>query len=186
MVEALHLGALLPAAVGVSCTAGGRRGAGDLLAAIVMLVAMVDVATGAALLTPLTWSAVLVVVAMLSALRLRIARQPASEAGERTPRRHTGMVLHTSTGLLVMAAMLVAMAGHGAHAALGISSQGQHHAGMSGGVFGLILVAAVAAYLAFTSRLAVITVREHRTLATVELVSMALSVATMGVAVAAA
>jgi hypothetical protein len=193
MVEALHLGALLPAAVGACCTVGGRRGIVDLVAAIVMLAAMIDAATGAALLHPLVWGAVLVAVGIVSAARLRGVGASSATAGTETPaavatvtaeRQHRLMLVHTSLGLLVMATMLVAMASHGAHAALGISSSVTHHGAAGAGTFGVIVAAAVASYTAFTAWLTASAVRSRRILPAVELTSMALSLTAMAFALA--
>lgn len=70
MTEMLHLSALLPAALGVCCTVGGRRGSRVLsgfeaIAALVMLTAMADVALGLNLVTPILWVAGLVVLALV-------------------------------------------------------------------------------------------------------------------------
>ncbi|MGG7465982.1 hypothetical protein [Plantibacter sp. YIM 135347] len=200
MVEALHLGALLPAAVGACCTVGGRRGIVDLVAAIVMLAAMIDAATGAALLHPLVWGAVLVAVGIVSAARLRGVgassataatadigagtETPAAVATNTAERQHRLMLVHTSLGLLVMATMLVAMASHGSHAVLGISSSVTHHGAAGADTFGVIVAAAVASYTAFTACLTASAVRSRRVLPAVELTSMALSLAAMAFALA--
>ncbi|MGG7509866.1 hypothetical protein [Plantibacter sp. YIM 135249] len=202
MVEALHLGALLPAAVGACCTVGGRRGIVDLVAAIVMLAAMIDAATGAALLHPLVWGAVLVAVGIVSAARLRGVGASSATAATadigadtETPaavatvtvtaeRQHRLMLVHTSLGLLVMATMLVAMASHGSHAALGTPSSVTHHGAAGAGTFGVIVAAAVASYTAFTAWLTASAVRSRRILPAVELTSMALSLTAMAFALA--
>ena len=191
MVEALHLGALLPAAVGACCTVGGRRGIVDLGSAIVMLAAMIDVATGAAVLHPLVWGAVLVAIGIVSAVRLRGAGALADETRIRgraptaAERQHRLMVVHTSLGLLVMAALLVSMAAHGSHASLGGSPAAAHHGGAASSTFDVIVTAGISSYIAFTAWLTASAVRARRILSAVELASMALSIGSMAFALTA-
>ena len=83
MTELLHLSALLPAAFGVCCTVGGRwRGRVLLgfegLAALVMLVAMTDVALGLGLLAPILWVVGLVALALVPPSLIECAASEAS------------------------------------------------------------------------------------------------------------
>lgn len=186
MTDVLHVGALLPAAVGACCTVGGRRGALELGSALVMLAAMLDLASGAWIVHPLVWAVVLVLLAITSAARLRAGRLTAGAPASRGPatdRHATAMVVHTSGGLLIMAALVCAMAGHatsGMHAVIGMGTASHHGGGMSPGA--LLIAAAIAGYLALSASLAVTAASRGRRLVALELGSMAASVVTMGLA----
>jgi hypothetical protein len=125
--EILHLGALAPAAIGACCIAADRRRARtpELAASVLMLVAMLDVVVWG-VLAPVVWAAALVVAAIgLAALRGRAARRrsgarvpvpaarvpvPAARApvsGARVP--SSVMTVHATLGLVVMAALVLAM-----------------------------------------------------------------------------
>jgi hypothetical protein len=190
MSEVLHLGALVPAAVGACCTVGGRRGPLDLVAAIVMLAAMLDLATGVGLLHPLLWAVVLTVLAVVSAVRLRsIAGSPApvEDALPLAVTRHrAAMTVHTSGGLVIMAALVCTMAGHAAgsiYAGSGMHPAG-HQIGTSAVPAVLLLAGGMAVFVALSTRLAVEAARRRERVVVVEVVSMTVSVVTMGVAAA--
>lgn len=186
MTDVLHVGALLPAAVGACCTVGGRRGALELGSALVMLAAMLDLASGAGIVHPLVWAVVLVLLAITSAVRLRAGRRAATappSRGRPTDRHSSAMVVHTSGGLLIMAALVCAMAGHaasGIYAASSMEAASHHGGGMSPST--LFIAAAIAGYLALSARLAVRAATRGRRLVALELGSMAVSVVTMGLA----
>lgn len=189
MTDVLHVGALLPAAVGACCTVGGRRGLLDLGSSLVMLAAMLDLASGAGLVHPLLWAALLVVLAVVSAARSRIGRAPAAvaaAAGRTAVAGHrSAMVIHTSGGLMIMAALVCIMAGHetgGLYADSSISVPQHHAGGMS--LVGALVAAAIAAYVALSTRLGIDAARGGRRLVAIELGSMAVSVAVMGLAAA--
>jgi hypothetical protein len=143
MAEILHLTALLPALVSACCTVGAARtrGAVGVISAIVMLVAMLDLA-GGGVLPPVAWSALLVASAMSGAVTARIAG--ASGGGP--------MGAHGALGLVVMAALVVLMGvtpGGGAH---GLVSGGHAEHGAAGPLAGTIW-AGTAAYLAYSGAL---------------------------------
>lgn len=189
MTDVLHLGALLPAALGACCTVGGRRGVIDLGSALVMLAAMLDLASGAGIVHPLLWAIALVVLALVSAVRLRVVR-PSALGGDAAShpfaiRHRAAMVVHTSGGLLIMAALMCVMAGHRqneTYAQNGMQMSVHHAGGMS--LAGVLITAAIAGYLALSARLAVDASRDRRRLVTVELGSMATSIIAMGLAAA--
>lgn len=100
----LHLLALGPAALSLCCLAADRRArrAGDVVASVVMIVAMADAAvTG--LIPVVCWAVVLLAAAMALAARARARR---ADAGGALP-------VHAATGMIVMAALMLAMAGDG-------------------------------------------------------------------------
>ncbi|MGK9148394.1 hypothetical protein KXS11_12280 [Plantibacter flavus] len=166
----------------------------ELGSAFVMLAAMIDIASGAGLVHPFVWALVLVAAAVASAARLRVVARrtspdmtavAASVVRDPVPGHRTAMVVHTSGGLVIMAALVCVMAAHtgaGVYANTGISSEMHHAGGMSIG--GLLLAAATAGYLALSTKLALDAIRSGRRLVAVELVSMAVSVAAMGIAAA--
>lgn len=189
MSEVLHLGALVPAAVGACCTVGGRRGPLDLVAAIVMLAAMLDLATGVGILHPLLWAVVLIVLAVASAVRLRsIAGLPApvDDAVALAAIRHrAAMTVHTSSGLVIMAGLVCSMAGHAAGNIY--AGSGMHSAGHRIGTDALpavLLAGGIAGFGILSTRLAVEAARRRERVVVVEVASMTASVVTMGLAVA--
>ncbi|WP_314138420.1 hypothetical protein [uncultured Plantibacter sp.] len=189
MSEVLHLGALVPAAVGACCTVGGRRGPLDLVAAIVMLAAMLDLATGAGMLHPLLWAVVLIVLAVASAVRLRsVAGLPApveNAVALAVTHHRAAMTVHTSGGLVIMAALVCTMAGHATgstYAGSGMHPTG-HQIGM-GALPAVLLAAGMAVFTALSMRLAVETARRRERVVVIEVVSMTVSVVAMGLAVA--
>jgi len=191
MTEVLHLGALLPAAVGACCTVGGRRGVVELGSSLVMLAAMLDLASGVGLVVPLLWAAALVILAVVSAGRLRFGHPASAGAGGpgsivARSRHRSAMVVHTSGGLLIMAALVCAMASHpasGVHAETSMSTSMHHAGGISAA--SMLLALAIAGYVALSVRLALGALRRRRRLVAVELSSMAVSVMAMGFAVVA-
>ncbi|MBG6238480.1 hypothetical protein IWX78_001452 [Mycetocola sp. CAN_C7] len=170
MTELLHLSALLPAAFGACCTVGGRRrgrvrSGFEASAAVVMLVAMADVAVGLGLVAPILWVVGLVVLAVVSpVIGIRHDRS-------REVRPHPG--LHTSLGLIVMAGLIALMsAGH-------VASVPVHHGG--GGLFLLLVFGGSAIYVGYSAWRAVTLYRMPRRdlLGCLEAASMAASVALM-------
>jgi hypothetical protein len=183
MTELLHLSALLPAAFGVCCTVGGRRRGRALLgyegfAAVVMLVAMADVALGLGLLAPILWVAGLTLLALTSvALRSRRSLVPEPVEG-RSVGGAAHRSLHTSLGLIVMAGLVALMsAGHAA-------SVPSHHGG--GGLLPLLVLGGSAAYTGYSAwRAATLFRMPHRDLVgCLEAACMAASVALMAGALA--
>lgn len=107
MGDILHLWALAPAAASACCVAADRRWvrAPELAASVVMLLAMIDASITRSVPT-VYWAAVLLGgAAVLAAVRSprRSARRPSPPA--------SGMVLHTTLGMVLMAALMVAMSG---------------------------------------------------------------------------
>lgn len=193
MTEMLHLSALLPAAFGVCCTVGGRR-RGRLpfgfegVAAVVMLVAMADVALGLGLLAPILWVVGLVLLALVSPLatrptsliehaaseeRIRQAQEPSSVYRDQMTKARPHRTIHTSLGLIVMAGLVALMsAGHAA-------SVSGHHGG--GGLLPWLVFGGSAAYVGYSSWRAVTLFRMpfRDLLGSLEAASMAASVALM-------
>lgn len=139
-VEALHLWAIAPAAVGTCCVAAdrGRSRAPELLVSLLMVAAMVDV-TLLGFIAPVGWAVALVVAALAhSAVRGR--RSGAA--------RLDRMAVMSALGLIVMAVQIVAMAA--GHAAPAASSHG--HGGMS---LAALVAATAVAYAVAAAVLAV-------------------------------
>lgn len=151
MGEALHLGALVPAAVGACCTLGaprsGRERAVGGLVAVVMLLAMLDAGTRMLGVPVLAWAALLVLTAVGSAFAGRVeARSPG----------HRGIMgLQGSLGSVVMAGLLVAMAAGSPRSDV-LVTVGHHGGGASGTLTPVVAVVAVGAlvYAAWSAVLA--------------------------------
>lgn len=170
--EIMHAWALAPAAIGTCCLAAdrGRVRAPELAASVLMLLAMVDAAS-AHLVPPAYWAAAL----LLSAMLLAALRGPRSSAARRVhdfppnarvslrthavhtqPRRALGadsraMTVHTTVGMVAMAALLLAM-GHAD------ASAGAHVHGTSAATLVIVMVGGATAYAAGS---AVAFVRAH-------------------------
>lgn len=135
MGEVLHLGALAPAAIGACCIAADRRRARlpELAASVLILVAMVDVVLGG-VVAPVLWAAALLAAAIVlaavrgRAARLRVGRGPTRAAGTALV-PSTVMTVHTTLGLVVMAALVLAMIPD----ASAVASPGHHGSGPSFG-----------------------------------------------------
>ena len=156
MTEILHAWALAPAAVGTCCLAARRRRvrAPELMASLVMLVAMLDAARPAPLLPPVWWASLLMIAAItLAAIRRSRStvdgpedRPPAgrsrgsderSGAADATEARRMSVL--TTLGMIAMAALLLAMtAAHPTGAA--------HAHGVTAGAFLALLVGGCGAY----------------------------------------
>lgn len=111
MSEILHVWAVAPAAVGACCLAADRARVRppEVVASVLMLLAMLDAAVFG-VVAPVGWTALLVA----AALGLAIWRRPRQR---RTPRVPALMTLHTTLGMVVMAALQLGMGGHtAAHA----------------------------------------------------------------------
>lgn len=166
MTEILHAWALAPAAIGTCCLAADRRRvrAPELAASVLMLIAMLDAAVGR-LVAPVLWGALLIAAAMgLAGLRsVRRADRPRPAIGR-------AMTVHTTVGLIVMAALLLTMAA-------GPASSPTHAHGMSAGALSIIVLLGVAAYCAAS---VIAAVRAHSRLDRAQFVAMGLSTAVMG------
>lgn len=201
MTELLHVAALLPAALGVCCTAGRRRATPELATAVVMLVVMADLALGIVSVPPVVWTAVLVATALIvaSGSRRRGSRtHPAPDDGGTRPGRaiatvaptHAAraMTVTTATGALVMAglASLMTAAGPGRQSGATSAVASGHHSGsLIGGVLPGVVILAAVVYTGVVVWGIVRGVRERRgRLETAERASMATSVVLMALAVA--
>lgn len=103
MSALLHLGALVPAAVGVCALAGMRAEAGrpELAAAALMLVGMTDAMT-VSLLPPVAWFAALVAAGLLLAAARRV--RPVTGA-----RPHAMLSAHLALGMISTAVLILLM-----------------------------------------------------------------------------
>jgi hypothetical protein len=183
MSELLHLSALLPAAVGVCCTVGGRRRrTADAVLTAVMLVAMADVSLRIGMLHPLGWCALLVLLAISGAVAARrgSARVGARGSGAGWAGVHLS-ALHLALGLITTAALLALMPGGGG-ASASVSSVHQH----GGDVLRSLVLCGAAGYAGFAVWLAVQLGRPPKrdVLGSIESSSMAASVLMMVIAVA--
>ncbi len=170
-MQLLHLASLAPALASVCCAIVDRseRSSSGWLPGMLMFVAMVDVASGAALVAPIAWSAGMLVAAVWLAARTRFA-----SLGERARQ----MGLHRSLGLVVMSGLL--LAGH--H--IDTDAHRQH------GLIGVLAVVGTIGYLAFSGWLAASLVspgndaRRAGYLGAGEVSGMAVSAALMAIALA--
>ncbi|MDF2992765.1 MAG: tRNA-dihydrouridine synthase [Microbacterium sp.] len=108
MSEILHAWAVAPAAVGACCLAADRARVRppEVVASVLMLVAMLDAAVFG-VVAPVGWTALL----LTAALGLAVWRRPRQRRITRAPAM---MTLHTTLGMVVMAALQLGMGGHGA------------------------------------------------------------------------
>ncbi|WP_291054550.1 hypothetical protein [Herbiconiux sp.] len=193
MGEVLHLGALLPAAVGTCCVLGSRR-SGRVIAgvsALVMLAAMLDATVRMPGLPTFVWAAVLVSLALLGAFGARLAtgsgsgpgsgRGPAEEA--RMAGHTAGMAVHGGVGLVVMAALLLAMS-VGSSGDAGVVASGHHGgSGWLAPLAGTVAVGYLLFSLVFARTLLSASDRGLRTaLPALEVASMGVSAALMAAA----
>lgn len=184
MIEALHVGALLPATVGLCCTAASPRQRGfsavaGWAPAGVMTAAMADAALGSRLVPAVLWTVLLVVVAVLPAAQLRRDRMRADLP---VARHATAMAIHRSLGTLLMGGLMLVMATPALGAGAATSA---HHAGGGGG--GGVEWMLGASSIAFVALSAWLLGRVQRAphparIVALEVVSMSLSVGTTAVA----
>ncbi|MFJ2368915.1 hypothetical protein [Microbacterium sp. NPDC087665] len=102
----LHLGALLPAAIGVGALVGMRRDAGlpEILAAALMLAGMTDAMT-VSLLPPVVWFAVLLAAGLILAGARRRMPIPTARPGSMLSTHLALGVVTTATLILLMPTM---------------------------------------------------------------------------------
>jgi len=186
MTELLHATALVPATVGACCTIGARRTSRTLamVSAVLMAVAMADMAFGFVVMPALAWTAMLLTAALGTATALRFVPR------ERRDPHGPVMALHGAIGLMLMAALLLPSGPPAVVASA--AGPGEHI--LHGGVPTGIGVVAVIAYSAYTVWVVVrITTRRHagsgmnpvaRTLTVVEALCMGLSTLFMASAAA--
>ncbi|PRB56233.1 hypothetical protein [Microbacterium sp. MYb45] len=103
MSTLLHLGALVPAAIGVGTLVGMRRDAGraELLAAALMLVGMTDVMT-VSLVPPVVWFAALITAGLALAAGRRVSPVATARPG-------TMLTTHLALGVISTAALILLM-----------------------------------------------------------------------------
>lgn len=175
-----HVLALAPAAIGLCCLAADRRRArvAELGAGLLMLLAMLDAAVTS--LVPVVWW-VVALVAGAMALAAVYGRSrgpvaagvtPGARTGSGTPMTSgAGMTVHAASGMVVMAALLLSMAGAG-----GAGVGAHHHGGPTLAAAGLVLGGA---YLVASVALGV---RSSAPLARAQYLAMGASVALMSLA----
>lgn len=169
MADLLHLWALAPATLGACCVAAdrGRARAPELAASVLMVLAMADAATGAGLIAPVFWAVLLIAAAMtLAALRGRRR----SGASHPVPL----MAVMTTLGLVVMAALTVAMGVH----ATGHTDGHAHGVGAAGLALGVGAVTA-----GYVGASGVLAVRGMPRLDRLQYAAMGASTLLMGLAV---
>jgi hypothetical protein len=169
MIAALHISALVPALIGACCLAAERRPGrvGELVAALVMLVAMADGMRATPSAPRILWVALLLATAITLAAARGRRRAPVGAVSR-------AMAVHTATGLVVTGALLALMTG-AAH-----GGQDPHAHGLSSGALTAVLVVGALSYAAVS---VVVAARSSATTARVQLVSMGASAALMAVAV---
>lgn len=160
---------VLPATVGACCAAGAYRPLPDRVlgtaAGALAAFSMTDTMLGLHLLPGFAWSALLVLAALVMAVRLRVtaARPTAAKDARPVPLHITerASTLHSSLGAVVMAALV--LGGH--------TSNGPHGHGISGGT---LILAGACFFIAFSAFVAV-RIWRHDRLKFAEIVAMAAS-----------
>ncbi|WP_336631089.1 MULTISPECIES: hypothetical protein [unclassified Microbacterium] len=145
-IVTFHLMALAPAAIGLCCLAADRRRAriGELAASVLMMLAMVDAAVGR--VVPVVWW-VVVLLAGAMALAAAHGRPRSGPRAGSAGAGGTTMAVHAAGGMIVMAVLLLAMAGGIVSGADAGAGGGHVHGGAGGGGAGMG-VAAFGAILA--------------------------------------
>ena len=166
MAEILHAWALAPAVVGTCCLAARRRRVRvpELAASVLMLIAMLDAARSAPLLQPVWWASLLTI----AAIALAAFRRSRATSGRQAARRSVDvsrgsdehsraaavdtrrMSVHTTLGMIAMAALLLAMSAHPGGAG--------HAHGVTAGAFVALLVGGSALYALGSALVATTTV----------------------------
>ncbi|MGN7798995.1 hypothetical protein [Leifsonia sp. 22587] len=137
MIEALHLGSMLPATLGACCVAGtaDRRSPLTWFGMLAMLAAMADTMLLPRPLVPaIVWAALLLATGVATALAQRL--RPRAESAEHPART---MAVHRALQAILMAGLIVAAGGH--HAATAV---GDAHAGHGVPVIAALAAAALA------------------------------------------
>ncbi len=138
MLEALQLGMAVPSAVGLCCTVADRRrrSATDVVPALVMTLAMIDLTIGVirgwSVIAPIGWTAILLLFSLVPALSIRLSRG-------RPTKVDIVMALARSVTLIVMGGLAAMMSG-------GVSAirDDQHAAMASSTLTGLLAIGIVA------------------------------------------
>ncbi|KHK99434.1 hypothetical protein LK09_01890 [Microbacterium mangrovi] len=178
MGEILHLWALAPAAVGTCCMAADRRRARvpELVASAVMLLAMLDLVREEPLVVPIVWAALLLVSAMALAAVRGVQRRRADASP--TVAGSVGMTVHSTIGMVVMAALVAMMGHHTASGTAPVTGMAGMHAG--GGGLPALVALAVGVYAVAS---VVAALRAHTRLDRGQFVAMGASTALMALAV---
>ncbi len=165
----LHLFALAPATIGLCCLAADRRRArgGELATALLMLVAMADAAVTR--LVPVVWW---VAMLLAGAIALSAAGGRRRGSGRSADAVRMPMGLHAAAGMVVMAALMLAMTGGGV-------ADAAHHHGASAPALAPVGVALAGAYVLGSVRVAV---RARTALDRGQYAAMAASVGLMSLA----
>lgn len=173
MTDLFHAWAIAPATIGACCVAAdrGRTRWPDVAASVLMLIAMLD-AVLTHLVSPVYWAAAVLAAAMALAAWHR--PRGASNASGRA-RSPVGMTLHTTTGMVAMAAFQLAMTHD---PTLGAATASHAHGGTAS-LLAAMLLAGTLAHLALSGALLS---RVHGRLDRVQLLSMGVSVGLMGIA----
>lgn len=171
MAELLHAWAIAPAAIGACCLAAdrGRARWPDAVASALMLAAMLD-AVLTRFVAPVYWAAVLIGTAMALAAATSPRRRGAS------PGARGGMGVHTTLGLIAMAALQLGMRHPVGTEAVTATASAHAHGGSGGPLLATATVVGAIAYAVLSAGLAT---RSHRTLDRVQLACMGVSVLIM-------
>jgi hypothetical protein len=178
MPELVHAWSAIPAAIGTCCLVADRARVRipELATSVIMALAMVDTVTFR-LVEPLYWAAILIVGALAFAA-LRPARGSRHKSGLDSRQDRTGGGLHTPLGMILMAALLIAMSYSGDDAGT-VGDATAHHHTAGHGQLSAVLVPAAALYLGSSL---VIARSRSGWLARVEMTAMGTSAALMGAA----
>lgn len=132
MSELLHVGALLPAVVGTGALVrrDARPPAPEVVASILMLVAMADAMLWH-VITPVYWSAALIVAALALVVRRRRGALSRDRSNAGGGAADVALTVHAALGLVVTSGLLMASAVDTSAAA---SAGGHCHSCASGGV----------------------------------------------------
>lgn len=173
MTDLFHAWALAPATIGVCCVAAdrGRARWPDIAASVLMLIAMLD-AVLTHLVAPVYWASAVLAGAMALAAWHR-PRGASNASGRARP--PIGMTLHTTTGMVAMAAFQLAMT-HDASVEVAPAS---HAHGGTASLLAAVLLAGTLAHLALSGALLS---RVHGRLDRIQLLSMGVAVGLMGIA----
>lgn len=133
MIEALHLGSMLPATLGACCVAGSadRRSPLAWFGMLAMLAAMADtMLLPHPLVAPVVWAALLVATGVATAVALRLRPAGRSGAGDAQAAHPAHpvrtMSLHRALQAILMGGLIVAAGAHhgaagGGHSAHGVN-----------------------------------------------------------------
>lgn len=197
MLEAIHIGSVVTAAVGACCAVGARRNRSAVvwLPELVMVAAMLDIITGVGLVAPMLWAAVLVGLALWVGIDVRMQRHAIFVPVD----RHAGavrgaMTVLRGTSLVVMGLLMLVMSAPVTRTGVGMSSHGVHE--MTGGIVQQFVIACAAGVVGLGIWVATRLVREGmaqrddrgarfflRFLGPLEIVSMTSSLVLMSLAV---